>query len=261
MHIETIGLFAIAPGAAGAAAAAVTGDSLTIKNGVKPRILAHWCDYQTGGFFQMNWPSAHDNVRGWRARVVASEVTNRQPSGIPFIIQPQEAISATIAGSATAGDAEQGCLVVAYDSLPGANQNLITWEDLRRRTKQLTTVDVTLAPAGTGNAWSGAELITAESNLLHANTDYAIVGAEFGAECCALAVRGPDSANMRHTIPGSMEFADQSNQWFAWLSRVYNNLRCIPTFNSANKDSTFLDVLQDENNTPVTASIILAELT
>jgi len=255
---ETIAFTATAPGASGAAASAVAGDSLTIKNSKMPRICQLWVDAQANGFVQVTFPTAHDTTRGWRASVVASEVTPRMVMGLPMPITPQETMSVTVAGSATAGDVENGVLLIGYDELPGIAQRLASWSDVQRRMEKLTTIQFTIDVTA-GGAWNGSELISADSDLLQANRDYAVLGIEFQTECAAVSFKGPDTGNLRLAVPGSIEFADLSNQWFAVLSRTLGEAT-IPIINSANKSSTFLEALQDENVADVTGTLMLALL-
>lgn len=255
---ESIAFTVTAPGAAGAAAAAVAGDSLTIKNSKMPRICQLWVDSQAAGFVQVTFPTAHDTTRGWRASVAASEVTPRMVMGLPMPITPQETMSVTVAGSATAGDVENGVLLIGYDELPGIAQRLVTWSEVQRRMEKLTTIQFTIDVTA-GGSWNGSELISADSDLLQANRDYAVLGVEFQTECAAVSIKGPDTGNLRMAVPGSLEFADLSNQWFAVLSRALGEAT-IPVINSANKSSTFLEALQDENVADVTATLMLALL-
>ena len=256
--IEFIAATVTAAGAAGSAMTAVAGDSLTIKNSKEPRLAQAWVDSQAAGWLQIVFPTAHDTTRGWRASVAASEVTPRMVMGLPMPVTPQETISLTLAGSATAGDVENAVLMVQYDELPGIAQRLIDFKTVESRYEKLTTIQFTIDVTA-GGAWNGSELISADSDLLLANRDYAILGIEFQTECTAVAVKGPDTGNLRMAVPGSVEFADLSNQWFCVLSRAMGSA-CIPVFNSANKASTFIEALQDENIADVTGTIMLALL-
>lgn len=255
---ENIGFTVTAPGASGAAAAAVSGDSLTVKHSTKPEIANIWVDAQASGFVQVTFPTAHDTTRGWRASTVASEVTPRMVMGLPMPITPQETMSVTVAGSATAGDVENGIILMTYEGIPGIAQRLLTWDEVKRRMEKLTTIQATLDITA-GGAWNGAELITADSDLLQANRDYAVLGIEFQTECCAVSIKGPDTGNLRLAVPGSIEFADLSNQWFVLLSRALQE-PAIPVINSANKASTWLEGLQDENIADITCTVMLALL-
>lgn len=258
MVIQSIGFTATAPGT-GAAAAAVAGDSLIVMNGKNPRILNTWVDAQANGTLQIITPDGHDTTRGYRVGVVSSEPTPRMVMGMPMPLNAQETISLTMVGSATAGDVENGILQIAFDDLPGINQNLISWTEAQRRYMKLTTVDFTLDITA-GGAWNGQELITADSDLLRANTEYAILGIESRVESCAVAIRGPFSGGMRLAVPGSIEFSDMTREWFALLSRANNNMRTIPVLNSGDKGNILIDGLQDENVADISATLLLAML-
>ena len=258
-HIQSIGFTATAPGASGAAAAACTGDSLIIPFGTNPRILQLWADYQASGFVQVTFPTGHDTTRGYRARVTASEVTPRLVMGLAMPITSQEQMSITIAGSATSGDIENGCMLVGFDEMPGANQNLTNYSTVIQRMEKLTTIDFSIDVTA-GGAWNGSEAINADSDLLLANREYAVLGIDFGVECCAVSIKGPDTAGVRMAVPGSIEFQDSSSSWFALLSRAFGDATTIPVINSANKANTLFEALQDENIADVTGSLMLALL-
>jgi hypothetical protein len=258
MHIEVIGFSATAP-STGAAAAAFTGDSLVVKNSKgAANIIGWWADQQLAGYQQLTFPSGHDTTRGIRTRVVASEVDLRWPMGVPIAVQPQELLTVSIAGSPTAGDVEQGAFLLMYDDLPGVNARLIDWNELMRRGVSNTTIENTITTTA-GPGWSGAELITAESDLLHANTDYAIVGMQCSVECLALAIQGPDTGNVRIACPGNELDNDFTNGFFGMLSRALGR-KTIPVINSGNKSSTFLSAAQDENAAAVPMTTFLVEL-
>lgn len=259
MHIETIGFTSTAPGTSGAAATACSGDSLVIKNGKMPRILQAACDFQGAGFLQVAFPTGHDTTRGFRVPVAAGEPTPRLVMGLSMDLTAQETMAVTVAGSATSGDVENGVLLVAYDELPGSQQNLLKWSQVQKRAEKLTTVYVSLT-VGTGGTWSGSEAINAESDLLIANRDYALLGIEFLNECAAVSIKGPDTAGVRIAVPGSVEFADLSANYFAGLSRAFGDEQIIPVINSANKNNTLLEVLADENGGTVVVALMLALL-
>jgi len=259
MYFQSIGYTTTAAGSSGKAATAVSGDSLVIQYGVNPRILNFWQDNQADGYAQITFPTGHDTTRGYRTRVNASEVTARMPYGLGMPVTPQEQLSITIAGSATAGDVENGVLALAFDSVPGTSQNLINWSGVLSRMEKMTTIDFTIDVTA-GGAWNGSEAINADSDLLIANREYAVMGIEFGVECTAVSIKGPDTANVRRAVPGSVEFADQSAQWFALQSRAYGDADMIPVINSANRNNTLLEALQDENIADVSATLILVLL-
>jgi hypothetical protein len=258
MHIETITFQATAPGASGAAAAAATGDSLTIKNSKSAaNIIALWGRQQTAGWQQIAFPSGHDTTRGFRHNVAANEPENHLSIGIGMPVQPQELLTVTIAGSATAGDVETGCALVYYDDLPGVNSRLIRWHELVKRAAAYTTVSATLTGAAAG--YTGSELINAESDLLRANRDYAVMGITTNSECAAVSLIGPDTGYQRVSVPGDKVDAEHCQEWFGTLARSFD-MPCIPVINSGNRNATYLSFVQDENNISPLVTLYLALL-
>lgn len=262
-HVETISYISTAPGATGTVATAVTGDSLTVKNYQKggSRILAWWADVQLAGFQQMIFPSAHDQTRNYRIGTVASEVDPLLPIGLSVEVHAQETIQMTMAGSVTAGDIEQGTMVICYDDLPGYGDSgrFIDYAMLQKRTDKLLTVRNSIT-TGAGGSWTGAQLITAGTDLLKANRDYAVIGCKVDVECCSIGIRAPDWANMRLAVPGNeTDDANLCINFFATMSRAFA-MPLIPIFNSGNKSSIYIDALQDENAAAVPFSLVLALL-
>jgi len=259
VHIETIAYSATAPGAAGAAGAALVGDSLTIKNSKGPAyILAHWAHNQGDGSHQLIWPSGHDTTRGWRPIVEANRIDQRLPLGLRIPVQPQELISATIIGSATAGDVETGVLLVGYPDLPGVTARLDDYASVVRRTEALLTVQASLTGSAAG--YTGAELINADSDLLRANRDYALLGISVSTDCAAIVIDGPDTGYSRIACPGNASEPELCGAFFAVLSRMLGGAECIPILNSGNKAATSFRMIHNENVGVIAISAQLALL-
>lgn len=260
MHLELITCSTTAAGASGAAAAALTGDSLTVKNSKSPaRILAAWNQNQADGFMQISKPSGHDTTRGFRQVVDGSNIMNLLPLGIPLEAEPQELLSVTIAGSATAGDVELCHLQMCYEDLPGVEGRFLKWSEMLKRIEmlKLTTIQATLTGAAAG--YTGSELITAESDLLQANRDYAVLGITTNVPCGSVFISGPDTAYQRCAVPGGVSEADYGRDWFCALARAFD-MPLIPVLNSGNKASTFLGFTQNENNVSPQVSVCLGLL-
>lgn len=258
MHIELVSFSATAPGSGGAAAAALAGDSLVVKNGIGPaHIVAWWADHQTAGSQQLSFPSGHDTTRGIRQRVRAGEVDQLLPEGISVPVQPQETLGITIAGSATAGDVEIGSMLLLYPDLPGSGFRGITFEELLRRKAKLVTVDVTLTGAAAG--YTGSEAINAETDLLLANRDYAVLGGHVSAESATIAIAGPDTGNVRIGFPANDLEPEMGTNFFPRLARAFQ-APIIPVINSGNKANTLVSFVQDENNISPGVTLMLALL-
>lgn len=257
MHLETISYSATAPGAAGAAAAALAGDSLTVKNSKRAgHMLALWGCNQTAGWHQLVFPSAHDTTRGFRANVDLN-VDDRLTPGVGMTVEPQELLTVSIAGSATAGDVESGSILMYYGDLPGVTSRMMSWADLLRRTEKITTVSCTLAAAAAG--YGTSELINAESDLLRANRDYAVLGITTNTKVATVSLRGPDTGYQRVSCPGNPDDSQVLQEWFCKLSRAYNR-PLIPVINSGNRNDTKLDFVSDENVPTPLITVFLALL-
>lgn len=259
--IELLVATATAPGAAGVAATAVAGDSLVIKNGVNARILQSWSDHQGAGFCQIvRNTSGHDTTRDLRYEVAVSDLAKHQPTGIANEVAAQELLSVTIAGSATAGDVETLCMLMEYDDLRGlGDQNLIDWPTLQRRMVKTVNLDITLAAAAGPAFATSEELITADTDLLKSNSEYAVMGYKVRTEVSAVYLKGPDTANVRVGGPGNDLAGDATSEWFTLLSRAYGRAM-IPVISTGNKGSTFCGCHQDENAGAVVVTWLLALL-
>jgi hypothetical protein len=255
--------FAIdAPGAGGKVLAAVTGDPNSIRNcpeGNRVQIIAAFSKAQGAGFTQITFPSGNDTTRNIRYANVANQPGNMLCRGIGQTVQPQEPLSLFEVGSAVVGDIELASVMVFYDSLPGVDSQLISPGDLSSRLVRLVTIQNSIT-ATAASVYSAAQAINAGSDLLRANTQYALLGYKLGAACQCLTLRGPDTGNLRVAMPGLIAPDVETINWFVELSEWFS-LPLIPTFNSANKTGTFIECLTDENLTAVPFSLLLAELT
>jgi len=258
MHVELVSYSATQPNT-GAAAAAFTGDSLVIKNDRKlgTRMLSMWAFNQVEGYHQIYTQTSHDTTRGWRTVVEATDITDRLPMGIGMPVEAQELMNITIAGSNTAGDVETGHCLIHYTDLPGIDQRNLDWTAVVRRTEKITTVQASITGSGAG--YSGTELINADSDLLLANRDYALLGIETVTPVGTVWLSGPDTGNVKIGVPGNALRPDLTGNYFAMLSRAYNK-PLIPVINSGNKNSTSIGVGMNENAGATVVSLNLCLL-
>lgn len=260
MFIEAIGYSATQPNT-GAAAAAFSGDSLTVKNGTQGtqiRLLTTCSLQQVAGYQQITAPSFSDTTRGIRWGVPAAQPGNYLPMMLGQPLKAQETMSVTIAGSNTAGDIELGGMLIFYEDLPGQAGTYLTEDEMLARAVRQVTVYATLA-TGTSGGWSGAELITAESDLLRANRDYAVIGMQSSVACNMIGLRAPDWSNGRIAVPGLITRPEYTSEFFRTLSWDCG-IPAIPVFNSANKNNIYLDASVDENGADPIVSVFLMEL-
>jgi len=259
MHIELVTATATAPNA-GAAAAAVTGDSLTIKNGVLSAgivIASMWSTHQLAGYDQILFPSAHDTTRGYRAGAITGLNPFVLPPGVTMDVQPQELTQVTMAGSATGGQVEQFSMLVRYGNLPGVSQRLLTDAQVQSQMKKLTTIEQSIVSAA-GPGYSGATAINTTSDLLRANTDYALLGMSCRTQLHAATIIGPDTGNVRIGCPCTLRQELQAG-YFMMMSRA-TGLPFVPVINSGNKNSTFVGAHTDQAAGTFIVTMFLAEL-
>jgi hypothetical protein len=256
MHFELVSTLATQPNT-GLAGTALTGDSLTIKNGKgKIQMVAAWASRQVAGFTQVIVPSGHDTTRNWRVGVPIAAGQPTLSLGSVMNFEAQETIANTIAGSNVAGDIEQDAFLIYYENFPGINMRAITAQEADRRTKKVLTIESSIAAVATGQYVS--EAITADSDLLQANTDYAVLGMSSRTAAHSLTLQGPDFGNIRIGCPGNLR-SEVTAQWFALLSRAHN-LPLVPVFNSGNKAQTLIGFSADENAAATLVTLHLAML-
>lgn len=243
-HIEIVTAAATAAATTGTAATALAGDSLIIKNGRNIDIIAAWQTNQTAGFGQLIFPTAHETTRGYRANVPIGVNPSLFTFGLKMRVEAQEALAPTIAATAVAGDVENVTYLLRYNDSPGMDAHLITAEDVMRRVEMWTSIENSLASTA-GPSYGTPELFTADSDLLKANRDYAILGMTPRTAVHCVYCQTPDGGNVRFGCPGVLR-QEVTSQWFMLLSRAHGE-PLVPVFNSSGKNNSFIGVVTDEN--------------
>jgi hypothetical protein len=259
--LDTTGFAVTAPGAAGTAMVAFATDPAAVRNspdGSLIRLVGEWCKAQATGFTQVVYPSGNDTTRNLRFENVANQPGNMFPRGFCAFQKAQDALALTQAGSAVAGDVELAHLLMYYDDLPGIDQKLIDVAECTARQVRPVTIQGTLT-ATAAAAWSGATAVSAFTQFLRGNTQYAWLGYKLSAACGAIAMSGPSTGNLRVGGPGLTSPDVETVNWFPQLSE-WHGLPMIPTFNTADAAGTFFQISQDENLTAVVLSLFLMEL-
>ncbi len=237
------------------------GDSFTVKNAQLSSdawLLQAWADNQVAGMVRIRSAKMHDNVDAIRARVTIGVLKPLLPFGVPQRVYPQDTLIVELAGSAVAADIESVILQMYYADLPGQSARLATWDQIRTRLKNLVGVRLALT-LGTAVGYAGARAINTDVDLLQANTDYAVFGMTTDVETAAICLRGPDTGNLRVSVPGEPDLVEDTMQWFKLMSQAYN-LALIPIINSANKGATLVDAIADENGGTANVTIWLGQL-
>lgn len=259
--MEVLTGFVTAAGAVFTGVTMAVGNSLTVRNArldSKVWLLQAWADHQAAGMLQIRSPKLHDNVRGIRLNNAAGEPGPLLPYKFRQNLVPQDVLIVEMTGSAVAGDIETMSLLLYYEDLPGADARVIDAGTLMDRMVNVVTVSQTIA-TGVAGGYSGEEAINAESDLLKANTDYALLGLTTDTDICTLRIRGVDSANLGIGVPGWETNPAVTGSWFLDLAIAYN-MPLIPVFNAANKGGILIDGAQNELGLDPVTSWIFAEL-
>ena len=261
MILSSIGYSAQAPGSGGAAATAMTGDSLTIENflpGTKAKLLN--CVGQTidSGYQQITAPSFSDTTRGIRMVTASNSIKVISPMNIGQDLRETETLSVEIAGSSTGAEKEVGYANILYESLPGRTGYYLTPAQLRQQGVRAITIYGSSTATVAGN-YSTSALITAGSNLMRTQRPYALVGGAFNFPVLGMGITAPDWSNSRIMIPGMITDNFLVNNWFDQLS-VQSGYPLIPVFNSGNKASIKLDWANNATGTTFLWSLFLVEL-
>ena len=259
--MELLSGYVTAPSTTFTALTVCAGNSLTLRNAIEDtpiHLLAVWGKHQTAGNIRVRSPQLHDNVQGIRLFNPAANASNLLPNQMKQMLKAQDTLTVELTGSGTGGDLELASLLVFYEDLPGIEGRFIDAAELYGRTKQIVTVENTLA-LGTSGQYTGQEAINAEFDLLKANTDYALIGYQVSAICGCVRWQGSDVGNLGIGGPGNHTDKHITANWFLDLSINYG-MPLVPIFNSANKAGILIDGQQDENGTDVTVTSIFAEL-
>lgn len=257
--IEIITAQATAPGATFTAMAAVTGNSLTVRETRKSvQMVSLFQSRQAAGGTRITSPLMHDNT-------IAVQLLG-STAAKPFVIMAapqqlfaQDTLSVQATGSATAGDIELSSYLNIYEDLPGVDGNFIDVATLKRRGVNIFANTISIA-TGTAGGYSGSVAVNSAQDVFKANTDYALLGYTVSVNAAhAVRYSGPDWGNLGVGGPAFAQNAgDRTDDWFVKLALMYG--RCIPVMNSANKGITTIDAAQDENGGDPTVTSIWVQL-
>lgn len=243
------------------------GDSLTTKSFFPPakcHVVSLWTNQQAqSNLVQIKAPSFHDNVNGSIFATGSATRQNLSPTNIDQTIESQETLSFLANGSAVAGDVQNAHVSLFYENLQGAQQKLITYEEMVSRKKYLTTVQVNITVSLVTGEYTGNAGIASLYDQFKANTDYAILGytctEAVANSVSSIRISGADFSGYPILVPFNANQPLFNEDYFIKLSQAYG-VGLIPVFNSANKASTIIDVTGNENATTCTVTFILAML-
>jgi hypothetical protein len=253
----TVTAAAVSPGSA---AAAVAGDSLSIRSTTgRIRLLNMWIDTDGLGFVQVTSPKLHDNTRGLRFRTAVHQPYPLLQKHTFQDLYPVDQLAVTIASVAGAGKIDNLMMMLYYDDIAGIAQVLIDPATLAKRALEVVTVEYAPGAPASGSTYSGLAAITAQSDLLKRGSSYALIGYQVSANVTGLTIRGADTGNFRIPMPGFFPFGFDSGHWFYDLSN-YHGLPLIPVFQANNSPAIFIEQVSNDLLAAITASLIFVRL-
>lgn len=259
LALDTVVTTALNPGA-GPTSFTVTasGDTLTVRNFALTdyaALIGLGRRGATSGFFRVRSPLLHDNVRGIMVTTGETPSLLTMPAEVAQRLTAQDTLIAE--GSGGAAETDLGILAIYYSNLAGMAARLHSMGDISGIIKSIKPLTVAVTSSATIGAWTDTVITTTE-DLLHANTDYAVLGYVTNVALGWVAIKGIDVGNLRPGGPGTINAEDSSN-FFVWQA-FRHNLPLIPVINSANKGGTFVSVVDSAASTAATITLYLAEL-
>lgn len=236
-----------------------SGDSNVIRNFNAPayaRLENIMYQATTKGSIQVKSPLLHDNVRGIQFTPGESPTNITLPQEYAQNLIAQDTLTISLSGGTTS-EVDAVVLSIYYSNLLGAASRLHMWGDISGIIKNIKPMAVTTGTP-TAGTWLDTVITTTE-DLLHANTDYAVLGYLVSSASAAIGIKGIDTGNLRVTGPGDTRTINTADYFVALSNRM--GTPHIPVFNSANKGSTYVSVMQGTTAAATTVQLILAELT
>jgi hypothetical protein len=261
--IDTIAAYQGTVASTLAAGVMATGDSATVRNfpnTAKAQIVAAFYDDVTSPLpARIRSPLLHDNVDGIEFDPGTSAPSELLPPYACQQLQPQDQLTFELSTAASTGKALLAAMVY-YSQLPGAAARLFGLGDIQGLVKSIKPLRVSVGSgANTAGQWYDLPITTTE-NLLHANTDYAVLGITCTAAVAAVGIKGTDTGNLRVCAPGGTN-NPYAPEYFVRLAND-SGMPTIPVINSANAGSTFISIISSAaTGATSVVSVILAELT
>ena len=208
------------------------------------------------GIVRVRSPLMHDDVQGIRALLPAG---CQFIGGTQYFQQQLQALDVLILESTGTNTNVDVCaLGIYYTDIAGISANLVMPGDIAGRIRNIVSVQVACTSSATIGNWADT-LINATMDLLHANSQYAVLGYLTDVAVPAVAIRGIDVGNLRCGGPGLL--MPDYTQWYFCDMSMNTGRPHIPVINANNKGGTFVSVLGLTASVAVNVSLIMAELT
>lgn len=214
-----------------------TSDSAAVRSfgeGAVPYIENVWTQQATAGFVRIRSPRMHDSTQNIRIAAGAANPVALLPLGTEQRLYQTDNLTLEIQGGGA--EVDSAAFLMYYGNVSAGAGRFGLWEQVKPLIRNYLTVQVDTAGPVTSGDWSAGTTITNFTDLLHADTWYAVLGYELDAPCLAVALRGPDTGNYRVGGPG-MTDPTETRDWFKRLS-VLHGTPHIPILNSQNDGAT-----------------------
>ncbi|MBA7524839.1 hypothetical protein ES705_16984 [subsurface metagenome] len=259
------------PGAVYTALTSLLGNSFTLRSSREgePVYLIQAMNHATDAvtdpavFSRIRSPLMHDNVVGITvAQLLLTDAVSPSQGLLNPIprqkLVPQDTLTHEVSVSVAAGGIVHGGLLIYYADLPGVDAVFITPEELRTRALNYVTVENTITALATGE-WGTAEAINAETDLLKANTLYALMGYFSPVRGAMVRYRASAWGNLGIGGPLANAGVIDTIRWFTDLS-IQADIPLIPVFNSADDANILIDICTDAAGADVKLFTHLAQL-
>lgn len=240
------------------AATANTGDTFSVRD-FPPEstalITQVWAQEATLGIVRIRSPRMHDAAQALRLRVPAT-ARPLLPYGSRQRLYPTDPLTVEIQGGGAETDVV--AFLAYYTDLGGGNARLATPEEVMPRIVDYVGLEQVLTTGATVGDYGASQSITADQDILKADTDYALLGYLTDVAVGVVGIRGPDTSNYRVGGPGPL-FPEITAEWFVRLSTALG-LPCIPVINSNNRGATLVDLVHTAATVAVNVTLLLAQL-
>jgi hypothetical protein len=252
------GVATVAAGPTLTAAAAVAPSTFTVRNAqlsTSVWLADVWRKGTAAGQVRITSPNLVPVAQGIRIQAPTGLGDFLLPKGNYQDLIPQDNLVVQDLGAAAATDVV--CLQSYYDSLPGGGMTLVNPGDILGSTDFITPMPVAATASATVGGL-GVTNITTTVDQTTANTWYALLGIEVDVNVAAIGISGVDTSQLFIGAPGD-NVAYRMRSYFADKS-IELGQPCVPLFNSANKGSTNVVVVDNAASTAVNVTLICAQL-
>lgn len=222
LAIDTVGFHATKATTGGTAATVSAGDSFTIRNFNSPAtaLLVNLFRHdQTGtqGFVQLKSPRLANSTTGIKVRALENPAVLMLPPASKQQLYSGDTLTVNISGTATATHTTAGAFQVYYTGLAGTAARLHNWADIEGNIANVFTQTVGVNATAVGT-WKDV-LANATSDLMKADTTYALLGYAVDLAYCVVGIKAQETGTLRIVGPGTTKtgyttayFVDQSQR-------------------------------------------------